>query len=412
MKPKRQHGGAGWRWLLGLTALVGTVSLGLWHSEAAAPLNEPDPAALLAAAPTAAGVSPASPASAVRPGPPLSELGQQQRLAAQARWQANLAQAREALAAYEAHARYPHQSRPAAEHPDQLYPFVPIAEEHPLRTPGGTAMQGVKLLTTQERVFASGPESNTVTLSLQDAQGRALPLRFTHAVIKEVTPPGRTAQTPERPLWPQDEGQDGDVQARDGVYTAVMRPSLQGFGNFAGRVRLELWMSHGGQPGFIYFDLVYDPGLAARWLPGVQESVAQGALALDLRLDVVQAGRYVINGRIDDANGQPFALALFNEELPAGPQTVRLWVHGRLLHDKKPAFPLVLRDVDGFLLRPDTNPDRVTLPRLSGTVHRTQTHALARFSPDAWPSEQRERYLAELGKDVDDAADQLKRLGP
>ena len=51
------------------------------------------------------------------------------------------------------------------------------------------------------------------------------------------------------------------------------------------------------------------------------------------------------------------------------------------------------------------------LPRLAGSVHRTQNHVLSRFSPDAWPSEQRDRYLAELRKDVDTATDALKRLG-
>jgi hypothetical protein len=344
-------------------------------------------------------------------GAPLSAEGLRQRDAERQHWQARLAQAREALTVYEAHARYPHQSRPASEHSDQLHPFQPITETHPLRTPGGTAMDGVKLVTTQERVFAAGGESNKVTVSLQNGQGQALPLRFTRAVIKEVTEPGRTAQTSERPLVPQDSGQGGDELAGDGVHTAVMHPASQGFASFSGRIRLELWMEHGGQPGFTYFDLMHDPGSAGRWLPGVTESVAQGALALDLRLEVQQPGRYVVNGRIDDASGKPIAMALFNEELKSGTQTVRLWVHGRLLHDLKPAFPLSLRDVDGFLLRENAFPDRVMLPRLPGNVHRTQSYVLARFSPESWPSEQRDRYLAELGKDVDVATDQLKRLG-
>lgn len=393
-------------WALGLL-VAGGLAWWAWPTGPQAPSQ-----AAQAATPPPRPASPWPASGApVATGAPLSPEGLRQREAERQQWQARLAQAREALAAYEAHARYPHQSRPASEHPDQLQPFQPIAEEHPLRTPGGTAMDGVKLVTTQERVFAAGGESNKVTVSLQNAQGQALPLRFTRAIVKEVTEPGRTAQTAERPLVPQDNGQAGDDLAGDGVHTAVMNPATQGFASFAGRIRLELWMEHGGQPGFIYFDLMHDPGSAGRWLPGVTETVAQGALALDLRLEVLQAGRYVVNGRIDDATGKPIALALFNEELKAGPQTVRLWVHGRLLHDLKPAFPLTLRDVDGFLLRENTFPDRVMLPRLPGAVHRTQPYVLARFSPEAWPSEQRDRYLAELGKDVDVAADALKRLG-
>ncbi len=396
-------------WALGLLVLGGWVGWA-WMGGSSAP-PAPVPSAEGAARAAVPAALPASASTLTPPGAPLSPEGVRQRDAERQQWQVRLVQAREALAAYEAHARYPHQSRPASEHPDQLHPFQPIAEEHPLRTPGGTAMDGVKLVTTQERVFAAGGESNKVTVSLQNAQGQALPLRFTRAVVKEVTEPGRTAQTAERPLVPQDNGQGGDDQAGDGVHTAVMNPAAQGFGNFAGRIRLELWMEHGGQPGFIYFDLMHDPGSAGRWLPGVGETVVQGALALDLRLEVQQPGRYVVNGRIDDATGKPIALALFNEELKAGPQTVRLWVHGRLLHDLKPSFPLTLRDVDGFLLRENAFPDRVMLPRLPGAVHRTQPYVLARFSPEAWPSDQRDRYLAELGKDVDVAADALKRLG-
>ncbi len=372
-----------------------------------------DPAAVVAQAPTGAGgaTTAAMDPTPKPPGPPLSALGEQQRQAEQQSWRERLTQAREALAAYEAHARYPHQSRPASEHPDQLRPFDPIAEEHPLRTPGGTAMQDVKLLTTQERVFASGPETNKVTVSLQTKDGKPVPLRFTQAVLKEVTEPGRTGQTAQRTLVPADDGRDGDSQAGDGIYSTVMRPSLQGFGSFAGRVRLELWMEYGGQPGFIFFDLIYDPGVAASWLPGVKETIERGALAMDLRLNVARAGRYVVTGRIDDANGQPLALALFNEELTPGEQPVRLWVHGRLLHDKAPAFPLVLRDVDGFLLKPDTTPDRITLPRLAGTVHRSESYALSRFSDAAWSSDERNRYLTELGADVTRAEDELQRLG-
>ncbi len=406
-----KRGAARRHWLLSAAA-VALGGLAWWAWPTTNPIDEP--VHVMASAQAAAAPGPARPGAASAPPTdlaPLSAEGLRQRAAEREQWQVRLAQAREALATYQAHARYPHQSRPASEHPDQLHPFQPVVEEHPLRTPGGTAMDGVKLVTTQERVFASGGETNRVTVSLQNAQGRALPLRFTRAVVKEVTEPGRTAQTAERPLVPQDDGQGGDELAGDGVHTAVMNPGLQGFGNFAGRIRLELWMEHGGQPGFIYFDLMHDPGVAGRWLPGVTETIAQGALALDLRLDVVQAGRYVVNGRIDDATGKPIALALFNEELKSGPQTVRLWVHGRLLHDLQPAFPLTLRDVDGFLLRENVFPDRVMLPRLPGRVHRSQAHALSRFSPEAWPSEQRDRYLAELGKDVDVATDALKRLG-
>ena len=70
-----------------------------------------------------------------------------------------------------------------------------------------------------------------------------------------------------------------------------------------------------------------------------------------LKAQVRDAGRYVVTGRVDDAKGQPFALISFNDELSAGPKEIKLNLFGKLLIDEKPAFPLTLRDVDGFLLK-------------------------------------------------------------
>lgn len=400
--------GLGWA---AAALLIG--GLAWWLGSAAQPEAE-RPAALPAPAAQSTWLSPpAAPASALPApvGAPFSAAGlalQQQRLE---QAQLRLAHSQQALDSYRQHARYPHGSRPAQEHPDQLRPFDPIEEEHPLRTPGGTGMQGVKLLTRQDRVFLSGPESSRVALRLQDAQGQALPLRFSRVVFQEVTEPGRTAQTVPRPLTLLDDGQGADEQAGDGWFSTLLAPSLQGFGGFAGRLRLEVWMQYGGQPGFVYFDVMVSPGEAARWLPGVQETLVDGSLQLQLRAEVLRAGRYVVSARVDDANGKPVALALFNEELGSGERTIPLQVHGRLLHDLQPAMPLRLRDVEAFLLLPDTSPDRVMLPRLAGVLHRTQVYPLSAFSAAEWQSAERDRYLAELGRDVEQAKQELKRLG-
>lgn len=396
-----QRGRALWS-LLGAVALlfVGARWWALQHEavrpgvQLAAATSPPQTAAALARP-----ASSAAPAAA-----PLSPLGQAERREQLALWQGRLERARDALQAYRAAAQYPHESRPIEEHPDQVRPFAPIEEERSLRMPGGTAPQGVKLRTTQERVFASGAESSRVTLRLEDLQGRGLPLRATRAVMKEVTPPGATASTAEfvMPL----------TTTADGTVVAVMRPAAQGFATFAGTVRLEMLLDHAGQPGFIYFDLVYSPETAAVWQPGVREALENGSLAFYLKAQVLLPGRYVVSARIDDAKGEPLAMALFNRELVAGLQEIRLPVFGKLIRDKAPAFPLQLRDVEAFLLLENRFPDRVMLPRLAGLQHTSRSYALASFSADEWASEERERYLAELGKDVAEAERQVRQIGP
>ncbi|MFN7724591.1 MAG: hypothetical protein ACK5QH_05930 [Rubrivivax sp.] len=380
-----------------------------------------DPAPVQAAASAGAapsaflvqGAAAAGPAPAASAGLPLGAgLTPAQKAALKASWQERLARAQTALAAFEQHARYPVESRPISEHPDQVRPFQPIAEDRPLRLPGGSVGAAGRLRTTQERIFLAGRESSRVTVSLVDAEGRVLPLRTTRALLAEVTEPGRTASTTPLPVVVADNGQNGDQQAGDGVLSATIAPAAQGFGQFAGTVRLELWLEHAGQPGYLYFDVVYSPETAATWLPGVREAVVNGQLQFTLRAQVLVPGRYVVSGRIDDASGQPVALAQFNAEIGAGAQDLVLPVAGRLLHDLKPSFPLRLRDVEAFLLKPDAFPDRVMLPRLAGVVHQSAVYALDRFTTETPPSDQRDRYLGELGRDVDEAKRALVQLGP
>jgi hypothetical protein len=82
------------------------------------------------------------------------------------------------------------------------------------------------------------------------------------------------------------------------------------------------------------------------------------------------------------------------------------------VRDAKPVFPLTVRDVNAFLLHPDTFPDRSLMPRLQGMVHVSESYPLASFSDAEWNAEQRNRYLNELGRDVADAQARLERLGP
>src|SRR6185369_361320 len=132
----------------------------------------------------------------------------------------------------------------------------------------------------------------------------------------------------------------GDAQAGDQVWTTRLVPAAEGFASYAGTIRTELSIQVGDQPGYVAFDIVYAPDVPATWTGGVREALAEGSLDFVLGVQVAQPGRYVVEGRVDDATGRPFAFVSFNEELPAGAQQVGLTVHGRLVRDAKPAFPL------------------------------------------------------------------------
>lgn len=357
-------------------------------------------------------VAPAAPVAAAAPAaPPLPAAsspytadGLRARQLQLALWQGRLKRAEDTLANYRHSTRYPHEARPLSEHPDQVRPFDPIADDMPLRTPGGEPAKGVRVRTTQDRVFASGAESVRFTVQAVDDQGKAMPLLVTRATAFDLPDPRQVAGRPQVALNFVDAGRG------DGTLSAVLQPSTQGFADFAGTIRLQVYLNQGGQLGNVYFDVIYQPLVPAEWA-GVRETLNNGSLDFFLKARVAQPGRYVVSARVDDANGKPVALLSFNDEVAVGVQEFRLTFFGKLVRDAAPAFPLTLRDVQGFLLVPDSFPDRAMLPRLAGAVHTSRSYALASFSDAEWSSEERERYLTELNKDVDEAQQQVEALG-
>jgi hypothetical protein len=388
------------RWAVIAAAAVAVgAGIGVWLAGE----RRDDGAAQARAAPGSTASAPALSATAAASAAPYSAAGLAARAEQLALWRQRLERAQEALAAYRKSTRYPHGSRPAAEQPDQMRPNDPIVEDHPLREPGsGPGPDDVRLRTVQERVHALASERVRFSVAVVDAQGRPQPLRVLTASVREFTPPTVASLFPVQPVTFVDDG--------SGVHSAVLQPAEQGYAGLAGQLRLEVALEHRGRRGFTYFDLYVTPDAPAVWSGPVRDAVEAGALVFVLPAQVREAGRYVVTGRVDDASGQPLALLTFNDEAGAGATEFRLQLHGRLLHDARPAFPLTLRDVEAFRLQEQGHPDRLLMPRRAGPVHASDRHALTAFSPAEWASEERTRYLSELTRDVDEARAKLEQL--
>lgn len=305
--------------------------------------------------------------------------------------------------------RYPHTSRPISEHPDQTKPFAPVEELKALRDASGKGVKGVRLRTSQDRVFLGGAESVLFTLEALDDNNRPLPLTVESSSAQTMADTSApvtliTAQVPFN-----DDGATPDTQARDGKYMARLTPSTQGFAAYAGTIRLVAKVSAGGEQGAIAFDVVYAPSVPASWA-GAREAQENGSLHFYLKAQVREAGRYVVSGRVYDAKGVPFALLQFNDEVKAGTQEFKLTLFGALIRDKNPAFPLSLVDVEGFLLHENVFPDRAMMARQSGTVITSKPYAVSSFSAAEWTSEERDRYLREYGQDMQAALDDLNQF--
>ncbi len=342
---------------------------------------------------------------------PYSAAGLQARQAQLDLWRARYDRAEKLYASYRDATRYPPESRPISEHPDQVRPFAPITEDLKLLNDKGEPIKGVRLRTTQERVFLSGADSVRFAVQAVDDNNLPLPLTIRNASARSIA----DTRTPVKPIQANlsftDDGSGADTAAADGTYAARLSPAAQGFDGYNGTIRTLAEVTANGQQGIVQFDVVYTPDVPATW-GGVREAVEGGALNFYVKLNVRLPGRFVVSGRVDDANGVPFALVQYNEELAAGAREVRLQVFGALIRDKSPTFPLRLRDVDGFLLIPDKFPDRAMMVRQPGVIYSSARYNRDRFSPNEWTSEERERYLTEYGKDAEAARQQVQDLTP
>ena len=390
-----------WRWAGSVAAVAALASLFVW------PTREENAAtvASVGAAPAPGHqIFGAIISNAASP-PPAAVAGRRGQLIA------TLQLAEHTYCSYRDSTRYPHTSRPIAEQPDQVYPNAAVIETHAMRQDGGTSDPNLQIQTAQSRVYMAAGESVSFSLRALDSRGQVLPLVVTRAVAQGITFKGsrRTAQVA---LAFADDGAGADALAGDSTFAAVLAPAQTGLAGFDGTIRAEVRYRVGGNAGTVLFDVIYSPQLPARWTGQVREAVEDGSLNFYLKAEVRQAGRYVVSGRVDDASGKPFALVAFNDELGAGPNDVRLTMFGKLMRDQEAALPLTLRDVDGYLLKENADPDRALMPRLDGKVFTGQPHPLNAFSDAEWQSEERSRYLAEFGKDLARARSALSAFDP
>ena len=336
-------------------------------------------------------------------------LSPEQKAARLQQLQRELALVEHTYNSYKAGTKYPQESRPISEHPDQIYPNQPVEEERPLHKKDGSVDAAIKIKTSQSRIYLGQQENVILTITATDKDGTRLPIFVNRAIAKGLV---MANQRPTAQLTVSfgDSGSSGDAQAGDGVFSTIITPSSTGFANFGGTVRTEVNFNVGDSNGFVFFDFIYIPETPATWAGPIRDVMEKGALNFYLKANVNQAGRYLVSGRIDDASGKPFALVSFNDVINTGPQEIRLQLFGKLIADKKPAFPLILRDVNGYLLKENTDPDRALMPRLAGNIHTSKKYPLTGFSTAEWDSEERTRYLTEYNKDVELAKAAINEL--
>ncbi|WP_224365975.1 choice-of-anchor X domain-containing protein [Hyalangium versicolor] len=351
--------------------------------------------------------APVAPGKAAAPVAPPRSREEEEREAQRAVLEKRLERAKFSLDSYVAGTRYPPESRPIREHPDQEQLASPERKQ-PLKRDGSSDVQ---LKLKQEKVFVAGDEVVHFYVGCENISNQPLPCQVTNATAHEAEHAlGGQAPLAAVPLSFVDDGTQGDVLAGDGTFTTAFQPSKQGFPLYSGTLRISFQVRSGSAEGSAFFDILFTPSPPARFTGKVREAVVRGSLHIYVGLQVRTAGRYVLAGRVDDEAGVPFAYVSFNEEIPAGPQEVDFVVFGKLILDEAPALPLKLRDVEGFLLKERGDPDRELLSTLPGYVHTTREYPNSVFSSEEWQSEERSRYIGRFSEDVKEIQDELDAL--
>ena len=308
--------------------------------------------------------------------------------------------AEERLATFRKWAQYPPGSRPAREHPDQLYPRAPVVSRIPLSL-SGQPSEHIALKLRQDRLAVVGDDSIQLGIRCEDSQGQVLPCVAESAQLSALP----TDSAPPKGQRPVSFTADTSPE-HEGELVATVRPLELQLVDRPWPLRVEVKLRAGRDPveqGSALFDFMFTPEPPAVTTGKIREAVVDGSLVLYYGLQVKRAGRYVLQARLDDAQGKTFAYLEWNDLLAVGPQEVKLVVFGKLLLDEHPSMPLKLRDFDGFLLKEQVDPDREHIPPRTGYHYTTQVYPSSAFSAKEWQSEERTRHEREFERDVDEA---------
>ncbi|MCK6587164.1 MAG: hypothetical protein L6Q76_06220 [Polyangiaceae bacterium] len=386
--------------VIGAVAALAAVGLLFWGGPKPPPEPPPEPSPAQSAA-AQAGKPRATPRANNAPEPPpppeepplTHEERRRQRL-------------QRSLETYLEYAKYPPASRPMREHPDQGKPHFVPPNKLPLARADGKLTDAMVTL-SQDRYYLVGDERAAFTISCETSDGPAacevlssvteIPSHAPARVdgVSEVPPPA--------PVPFNDAGQNGDMAAGDGTHTALFAPSAQGFQSYYGPIQIDIELRVEGETGRASFDVMYTPKAPAVFTGKVREAIEDGSLSLYAEMQVDKPGRYVIAARVDDDTGKSFAYLNFNEEVKAGRQEAKLVVFGRLIRDEQAKPPFRLRDLEGFLLKENTSPDRELMRTLEGVVHSTRPYSVADFSEREWESEEKERHVKEYERILEQA---------
>lgn len=302
-----------------------------------------------------------------------------------------LARARHTLEGYKLGTRYPPGSRPLSEMPDLQKPHSVQPSTQPLATSDGKTTKHARVTLEQDRLYLVGDEKAQLRISCKTSDN-AVPCAVLSASASSPPTLDNSVITGPFPVTFTNDA--------EGRAVALFAPANEGFSSYHGPIGIDVNVRIGSEQGLANFQLIYTPSAPARFTGKIREALEEGSLCLYVQMDVTKAGRYVLAGRVDDADGDGFAYLEWNDLLEAGLREAKMCIFGLLVIDQQAQSPFTLRDLEGFLLFENRDPDRELMSVIEGKVYTTKAYEASAFSSAEWQSEEKTRHLDEFENDV------------
>lgn len=277
----------------------------------------------------------------------------------------------EIIATYLEHARYPPDSRPLASSQRDLIDYN-RRYERPLPS---DRVRGLSVLFTADAYWLVGDDALEVQLHLERDGELVMP-----DALRIATSQHDIAMT-------ADAG---------GVLRGVFRPADLGL-EAPATIELTAQFEIDGHPHAHAIRVGYTPEAAvpARFTGSFVDRVVDGSLVVSAEVEVFDAGHYVIDVNLFDADDTPVAWTRFKGELDEGTHHVPLRFFGKVLVDAGGANPYTLKQLRGARFVAGADPDMEQMHPYAD-VFTTQAYASDAFSSAPWTSPHKEARLARL----------------
>ncbi|EQA44182.1 hypothetical protein LEP1GSC050_2754 [Leptospira broomii serovar Hurstbridge str. 5399] len=314
---------------------------------------------------------------------------------------------------------YPPNSRPLTKYnEDLLNPYfigisaVPMADKPTDKQPNGYSC---KLQPLQWAAIGTR-DPLYITLECYDNKFQRVPLDVRNVKLtREFDGNKFGAISPDG----NDNGVDGDVKAKDNLFTFQWRPTSKDWGDMF--LEVEFVYGKEKKEGKIISSFFSSPNQPAEWSSYFSDSPSDGSLSVRAALNVFRSGTYHLEANlIHAASGEPIAWASYDGKLNGGRQEIDFLFFGKLIRESGFDGPYALSQLRGhrvnlpidpewfsqgadgmrkILAAKTTEPDKELIaPYKENYV--TRTYDQNTFSYKAWQSPEKEQQVKQLQEHI------------